>query len=244
MPSLDLTLARQIVTAHAEAHDLVVVYPYDLATLYRGVLVGALAALRGVQMRPVDLPSMLDAESFAVPGVMPAQASGLGALLKALPVVGPVLADMIAASGEDRVYVAPAALADGMTLLGTYTRLFTYVETWRHGSGAAWSVAWLAVGQLRGGVGGSALGQEMQVRVALGEDPMTARRRANTALDALDLDGSDAILAVNEVDAAWRSLTPHDGEAHVVTMGGPSVALLRAAKAAGVTLALDVPGAP
>lgn len=239
--TLDLTLARQIVDAHAAAHDLVVVYPADLATLYRGVLVGALAALRGVQMRPVDLPSMLDAESFAVPGVMPAAASGLGALLKALPVVGPVLADMISASDEDRVYVAPAALTDGVTLLATYARLLTYVETWREGSGLGWSVAWLAVGELRAGVGAQAIAQEMQCRVALGEDPISARNRAGDALDALDLSIAEAITAVNAVASAYESLRAHDGEARVATIGGPSVALLKAAKAAGVTLALDVP---
>lgn len=241
MPSLDLTLARQIVTAHAEAHDLAIVYPTDLATMYRAALVTGVAALRGIQQRPLGLDTMLDAESCTVPGVLPAAASGLGALLRAVPVAGPVLAEVVAASSEDRVYFAPDALRDGVTLLGTYARLLTYVETWRRGSGLGWAVAWLAVGELRAGVGAQAIVQEMQTRVALGEDLLAARQQANAAFDALDIEGAEVLVAVNAIESAYESLKAHDGEAHVATIGGPSVALLKAAKAVGVPLALDVP---
>lgn len=237
---LDLTLARRVVTDVCAAHHVAVVPPDHVETGYRAALVGAMAAWRGVLQRPVDLPALLRSESFAIPSLPAALATGLALPLRLVPVVGPVFADVLAVSTEERLYLAPSVYDDPALLVATVARLLTYVETWQRGTGAVFALAWLTVGEMRGMVGAQALAQAAQVRVALGADVAVAMAEARAMLNALDLDDGDRKNAAAMLDACERSLSPHEGEARTVTLDGPSITLLRSLRDAGVSLALDV----
>ena len=164
---LDLPTARRVVSVVCADLGVTPVYPDDLAAIYRATLVGAFAAWRSLQSKPYPVGDALRDESFAIPG-LPSAAAPLVPLITGVPVVGPVLADVMGAALEDRLYFAPAACKDGVTLVATAARLLSYATTWQRGVGVAFAAAWLAIGEARAGLGAQAAVQGAQVRVALG----------------------------------------------------------------------------
>ena len=173
--------------------------------------------------------------SFAIPG-LPSAAAALVPLITGVPVVGPVLADVMGAALEDRLYFAPAACKDGVTLVATAARLLSYATTWQRGVGVAFAAAWLAIGEARAGLGAQAAVQGAQVRVALGVSVVEAFAEAQAHVASLDLDATDRALADGIVEHGEVSLV----DAAAAELDGPSLPLLRALKDAGASLALDV----
>lgn len=235
---LTIDIARRIVNEHAAANGIAVVYPEDYErSIYRVALVTCLATLRAAQSHPVHLDALLMNESCAVPGVMPAAASALEAVLHSIPVAGPVLAEIF--RGEDRLYFAPAACKDGATLIATAARLLSYATTWQRGVGVAFAAAWLAIGEERAGVGSQAVIQGAQVRLVLGASVAEAMAEARAHVATLDLDATDRTLADRALVVGEASLDECVATRKAM-LGGPSLTLLRALRDAGVSLALDV----
>lgn len=237
MPAdLPLDTARRVVSVVCADLGVTPVYPDDLdATAYRAALVGAFAAWRALQAKSYPVADALRDESFAIPG-LPSAASPLASLITGVPVVGPVLADVMGAALEDRLYFAPAACADGVTLVATAARLLSYATTWQRGVGVAFAAAWLAIGEARAGLGAQAAVQGAQTRVALGVSVAEAFAEARAHVASLDLDATDRALADGIVERGEVSLV----DAAAAELDGPSLPLLRALKDAGVSLALDV----
>lgn len=240
MPAdLDLPTARRVVSAVCADLGVTPVYPDDPDDLYRATLVGAFAAWRALQGKPYVVADGLRGESFAIPALAPSITSGLAPHLRSIPVVGPVLADVMGAATEDRLYFSPAACADGVTLVATAARLLTYVTTWKHGVGVAFAAAWLTIGEARAGLGAQAVVQGAQVRVTLGASAASAVAEAREHLATLDLDETDRALAAKAIVLGEASLDEAVAT-HRAMLEGPSLTLLRALKDAGVELALDV----
>mgnify|MGYP000004502073 FL=1 len=232
---LDLPTARRVVSVVCADLGVTPVYPDDLAAIYRATLVGAFAAWRRLQGKSYPVADALRDESFAIPG-LPSAAAALVPLITGVPVVGPVLADVMGAALEDRLYFAPAACKDGVTLVATAARLLSYATTWQRGVGVAFAAAWLAIGEARAGLGAQAAVQGAQVRVALGVSVVEAFAEAQAHVASLDLDATDRALADGIVEHGEVSLV----DAAAAELDGPSLPLLRALKDAGVSLALDV----
>jgi hypothetical protein len=150
-----------------------------------------------------------------------------------------VLADVMAAATEDRLYFAPAACKDGATLVTTAARLLSYAETWQRGVGVAFVAAWLAIGEERAGVGSQAVIQGAQVRLVLGASVAEAMAEARAHVASLDLDATDRTLADRALVVGEASLDECVAT-NKAMLGGPSLTLLRALRDAGVSLALDV----
>lgn len=236
---IDLPTARRVVSAVCADLGVTPVYPDDLAAIYRATLVGAFAAWRGLQGKPYPVAAGLRGESFAIPAIVPSLASGLAPALHGLPVVGPVLADVMGAATEDRLYLAPAACEDGVTLVATAARLLTYATTWQRGVGVAFAAAWLAIGEARAGLGAQAVVQGAQVRVTLGASVAEAMAEARAHVATLDLDETDRTLAAKALVLGEASLDEAVATRRAM-LEGPSLTLLRALKDAGASLALDV----
>lgn len=239
MPAdLPLDTARRVVSVVCADLGVTPVYPDDLAAIYRATLVGAFAAWRGLQSKPYPVADALRDESFAIPG-LPSAAAALVPLVTGVPVVGPVLADVMGAALEDRLYFAPAACKDGVTLVATAARLLSYATTWQRGVGVAFAAAWLAIGEERAGVGSQAVIQGAQVRLVLGASVAEAMAEARAHVATLDLDATDRTLADRALVVGEASLDECVATRKAM-LGGPSLTLLRALRDAGVSLALDV----
>jgi hypothetical protein len=182
-----LSVALRIVHRRAARFNVGVVLPDDVRRL--GVV--ALVALsHRVQGTSVTYDHVRDGVTLTLPGV-PGVA---GELLSRVPVVGGELESIARQEGRTTVYLAPAVMRDGGTLLGTWWHEEGHVGDIVAG-GLPYCLAYLIAPELRAAGEAPCYGAGMAVAVALGADVDEAAEQARASLDHYGLDDKSRALA-------------------------------------------------
>jgi len=163
--------------------------------------------------------------SVAVPSLGPART-----LLSAIPVVGEVFKLLPDRGG---IYLAPSALRDAPTLIGTVAHEIGHHRRVARG-GLMWCVAYGAAPEARAADEAACYGQDVTAQALLGGgDPDALCDACERSLGRYDLDDESALLARAVLGVARRSLRAR------APMGGPVVDIIKELEARGVELPED-----
>lgn len=224
MKPLDLGAALDACHAVAAREGVELVMPGDVR---REAVVLALAAYHRLRSGAAgwDVDHARQNVSVAVPPLGAARS-----LLAAIPVVGEVFKLLPERGG---IYLAPAALRDPATLVGTVAHEIGHQRRAAAG-GLLWCVAYGAAPEARAADEAACYGQDVTAQALLGGgDPAALCDACERSLDRYDLDDESALLARAVLAVARRSLLAR------APMGGPVVDLLKELEARGVELPED-----
>lgn len=224
-PRLDLQTARDVAGELCDQRRVTLVPPTSLA---RKAVVHALAALH-----LLDGDVAWDAEYAQehVSVTLPPAGPLLDALAL-IPIVGPVLRDVVRDAERTTIFLAPSADLDPAGYLATVAHELGHADQLAAAQGkgtlalAAWCVAYGAVPALRAPVEASCYGMDLAVLHYVGGRPVealvaaAAESLSRYGLDKASQDHAGAILAVH-------ARTCHRGG----VPGGPAVDVIRALRA-------------
>lgn len=154
-------------------------------------------------------------------------------LLSLIPVVGGVFRLL---PDHPVIFLAPSALADAPTLIGTVGHELGHEAQARRGE-LLWCIAYGVAPEARAAAEASCYGQDITARVLLGgADPDALADACEESLKRYDLDDAAMVTARGLVSVARRSLKAR------APMGGPVVRIIRELEARGVDLPEEARG--
>lgn len=168
-PTITLALALAAAQHLCDQADVELVLPGDWR---REAVVYALAAVHGASGSGWDLAYAREHVSVTLPG------AGVSLeLLRQIPTVGPILADLSKGLKRPMILLSPSALADGVRLLGIVLHELGHVGSLRAG-GPLWCLAYGVVGEVRAGAEAPCYGCDLAVSVHLGGADVDEREQA------------------------------------------------------------------
>lgn len=168
-PTITPELALRAAQHLCDQHDVELVLPGDWR---REAVVYALAAVHCASGDGWDLEHAKEHVSVALPG------AGVSLeLLRQIPTVGPILADLSKGLRRPMILLSPAAMRDGVVLLGTILHELGHIGSIRAG-GPLWCLAYGVVGEVRAGAESPCYGCDLAVQVHLGEADVDEREAA------------------------------------------------------------------
>lgn len=236
-----LSLVREAVIELAERDHVRLVWPDSperQALMFGFAAVHHLYALaRGLPGPVWDVERARLYTSITLPGAG-WLATVAGQALAQVPIVGPMLAEVIRRSADDTIYFAPAVLEPaGRALAKAYAHERGHVEEQRRANALAWCVAYGTIPPFRAGMEAPCYGQALQVAAALGEPVKDTAARYRQTFASYDLQDEALALAEGLLSIAERSLDQDPPG----LLGGPSLDVLRALVARGVALPFELP---
>lgn len=192
---IDLDLALRVAHRRADRHGYELILPGDVR---RDAVLYGLAGVHALTGHGWSLDHAREAVSVTLPGLGTAVEA-----LRAVPVVGPLLADAFGGVRRPMVLLSPAALASGGALLATLAHEEGHIGDLRRG-GLLWCVAYGLVPEARVGAEAPCYGAgSIALRHAIdGGDLDTLAANAVLSLTAYGVEGADldfarAVIASN-----------------------------------------------
>ena len=224
MKPFELGAALDACKAVSAREGVELVMPGDVR---REAVVLALAAYHRLRSGAAgwDVDHARESVSVAVPSLGVARS-----LLGLIPVVGEVFKALPERAG---IYLAPSALRDPATLVGTVAHEIGHQRRAAAG-GLLWCVAYGAAPEARAADEAACYGQDVTAQALLGGgDPDALCDACERSLERYDLDEESTVLARGVLGVARRSLRAR------APMGGPVVDLIKELEALGVELPED-----
>lgn len=198
MITIPLDVALRVARKRVAAAGAELILPDDLR---RVAIVGLVAAAHAIQGTGVLSDHVRNGVTITLPG-MPGAAADALALI---PVVGSALATLATANGRTAIYLSPAAMADGVSLLATVEHELGHVGAIAAG-GLVWCGLYLLSPEARAAGEGPCYGAGVAVRVACGASIGQAVADALASLDSYGLDAPAKALASAIVDGAAATI--------------------------------------
>lgn len=204
MKTLPIEIARRAVRRMAEAAGVELITPDDMR---RVVIVAAVYAAAKIGGSTWSHAHVFESITVTLPSAGPALA-----LLRAIPVVGPLLAVAAETAGLGRtiVCISPYAWARPLELVATMRHELGHAGDITAG-GLPWCLAYLIAPEVRAGGEAPCYGAGMAVYVGLGGlTPGQAAQRARDSLRGYALDRDAEELAARIIRVHERSLVEGD----------------------------------